>query len=107
MFRSLANQRSTLEGDLEKARQRTADLEVESQADTARAEAAKSDLAALRAKYSVLKRRMAEAARKVTTCTIVKQNVYGSRFMHVRTHPPTVQCCVSFGSHTWWTLKCP
>ena len=96
---SLANQRLALERGLKEAQQRTADLEAESRMETARAEAAKADLSALREKYSVLKRRMAEAARKVTICTIVMQNVYFSRFFHhVRAHVPTVQCRF-LGSH--------
>lgn len=55
---------------MEKARQRTADLTAESQAGRASANAAKLDLAALREKYSALKRRMADAGRKVTSAKV-------------------------------------
>lgn len=55
----------SLEDELAQARQRVADLTAESQIERARTDTLQGDLAALRDKYSALKRRMAEAGRKV------------------------------------------
>lgn len=61
----LARDSFKLEAELREARRTIRDLEGDSQAERVRMETAAADLATLREKYSVLKRRYVEAGRKV------------------------------------------